>query len=838
MRKMTKYFRNTLMIAIFILAISASGALAATFTVTNTSDSGAGSLRDALTQANQNAQDDTINFAAGVFGTVQTITLTTGDLPISRDSATTTGRLLIINGPGANLLTISGGNASRIFYVTQNSNVVMSGMTLSDGNATGTVTSANNDGGAIYATTSAILSLSAMTIRNNSAVNSGGAIYALQSSLTMSNMTIRNNSAKNGGGVYSTSGKLFNLTNSLVTENTASVSYGGIYAYSVTGNLTTTFTNTIISNNTAVNSVGGAEISGSVFTIANCQITGNHGGYTGGLSLNLTTGTVTDTIVSNNNAETSSYGGVYARGDDGIVFRRVTISGNIAHPGSGGGGGIAMNGNNVTLIDSLVANNTIIPTGGQVTSGGGVIVGSNNAFIINTTITGNTAGFGGGVYNTSTNLKIINSTITGNSATNTSGSDCNYGLGGGGLVARISNTQTYFQNTIIAGNTTASACGPDVQGTVTSNGYNIIGNTTGATGFGAAGDQLNVNPLLGNLANNGGATQTIALQAGSPAINAGNNALAVDQNGIPLRFDQRGACFRRIIGGTVDIGAYEVGVSAPCAATPFDFDGDGRSDLSVFRPSTGAWYLNQSSAGFTGVSFGISTDLIAPADFDGDGKTDIAVFRPSTGTWYYLRSSDNSFVGVQFGSNGDLPRPGDFDGDGKADINVFRPSNGTWYRLNSSTGAFVGAAFGQNGDHPLVADFDGDGKNDLAVFRPSVSIFYWLDSSTGAFHGAAFGAGGDIPTAGDFDGDGKTDIAVFRPSNGTWYRYNSSTGAFVAINFGLSGDIPVPADYDGDGKTDIAVFRNGTWYYLNSSNGAFTGVGFGFGTDQPIPAAF
>ena len=270
--------------------------------------------------------------------------------------------------------------------------------------------------------------------------------------------------------------------------------------------------------------------------------------------------------------------------------------------------------------------------------------------------------------------------------------------------------------------------------------------------------------------------------------------------------------------------------------TKFDFDGDGKSDISVFRPSNGAWYLNRTSAGFTGVNFGQNGDLLAPADFDGDGKTDVAVFR--NGNWYYLKSSNGAFVGVAFGQAGDIPRPADFDGDGKADINVFRPSNGAWYRLNSSNGAFIGVNFGQNGDNPLIADFDGDGKNDVAVFRPGAGAFYWLESTTGQFKATAFGNSTDISTTGDFDGDNKTDIAVFRPSNGAWYRYNSSNGAFVGISFGQNGDTPVAADYDGDGKTDVAVFRSGAWYYLKSSNSVFVGISFGVSSDKPIPAAF
>ena len=74
----------------------------------------------------------------------------------------------------------------------------------------------------------------------------------------------------------------------------------------------------------------------------------------------------------------------------------------------------------------------------------------------------------------------------------------------------------------------------------------------------------------------------------------------------------------------------------------FDFDGDGRSDISVYRPSNNIWYLNRSQAGFTAVQFGAAGDLLTPADFTGDGKTDIAVFRPSNGNWYVLRSEDGT----------------------------------------------------------------------------------------------------------------------------------------------------------------------------------------------------
>ena len=93
--------------------------------------------------------------------------------------------------------------------------------------------------------------------------------------------------------------------------------------------------------------------------------------------------------------------------------------------------------------------------------------------------------------------------------------------------------------------------------------------------------------------------------------------------------------------------------------THFDFDGDGRADISVFRPTDRVWYLNQSTQGFSATQFGLSTDKITPADFDGDGKTDVAVFRPSTGVWW-LNQSTSGLTAMQFGLNDDIPVPSAF----------------------------------------------------------------------------------------------------------------------------------------------------------------------------------
>jgi hypothetical protein len=274
----------------------------------------------------------------------------------------------------------------------------------------------------------------------------------------------------------------------------------------------------------------------------------------------------------------------------------------------------------------------------------------------------------------------------------------------------------------------------------------------------------------------------------------------------------------------------------------FDFDGDGKADLSIFRPSTGIWWsLNSGQAGsFSANQFGLETDKLTPADYDGDRKADISVYRD--GIWYSIRSQTNTFRADSWGLGTDVPVPNDYDGDGKADLAVYRPSEGNWYVSRSSDGAFRVANYGLSTDKPIPADYDGDGKADFAVLRTgangSPAIWLVLNSGNGTSSSTQFGVSGDIAVPADYDGDGRDNFAIFRPSTGFWFTSLDPATNYGGIQFGMQGDIPVPADYDGDGKADVSVFRQGIWYRIDSSNQTFRSNSWGSANDLTIPGSF
>jgi hypothetical protein len=286
------------------------------------------------------------------------------------------------------------------------------------------------------------------------------------------------------------------------------------------------------------------------------------------------------------------------------------------------------------------------------------------------------------------------------------------------------------------------------------------------------------------------------------------------------------------------VSGYSCNYNTVAVRSRADFDGDGRSDLSVYRPSEGNWYLNQTQAGFGVVRWGLNTDTVTPGDYDGDGKTDFAIFRPnpdaSQPDFYVLNSNGFTVSGISWGIVGDKPVIADYDGDDKADIGVWRESELRFYIWKSSGGVIV-KPFGLAGDVPVAGNFVGDAKADITLFRPSTNQWWIFNGVNDTV--VTFGQAGDVLVPADYNGDNVDDVAVFRPATGQWVYLPSGGGAAVFANWGTAGDIPVPGDYDGDGKDDFAVYRNGQWWLNRSLSGPAV-ANFGLSSDKAIPRQY
>jgi hypothetical protein len=348
----------------------------------------------------------------------------------------------------------------------------------------------------------------------------------------------------------------------------------------ISNNGTLTVANCTLASNTAVVSTeGGGIANDGTLTVTNCTFSGNSADA-GGAIWSDGYLTVVSSTFSSNTASASGGGGIFNlpfRGQAATVAN-CTFSGNRSN-GVGGGiwnifnGGFGNSPGPMTVANCTFSGNNFANSGGGGidNSLGGILTVTNSTLASNSTF-----GVGGGIKNDAT-LKVINSTLFDNSATSGGGGIANSGalkvtnctlsqndggtaVGGGGIYNAAALT---IGNTIVAKNVAGTGLPQDVSGVATSQGYNLIGDGSGSSGFGVAGDQVGsanspIDPFLGPLQDNGGPTPTMALLPGSPAIDAGSDALAVDQNGIPLGFDQRG--FQRVANGTVDIGAFEVQV--------------------------------------------------------------------------------------------------------------------------------------------------------------------------------------------------------------------------------------------------------------------------------------
>ncbi len=614
---------GTVDIGAFERPLAASIGPATVYTVDLTSDTGASTSADAgdlaycIGQAdvNPNLAGSVIQFDPTVFSVSNPKTiLLTSTLELGGPSGP-----MVIDGPGAGAVTISGGNAVGVFQVAPGAVVTLSGLTISGGSGAGNVVN-GNDAGGVDVPYGGTLTVAGCTITGNSSYyggggiyndgtltvtgctitdNTGGGIYGDgNGTMTVSDSTIEDNSSGWGGGIGSDGGTL-TVTRSTIEGNTGS-SGGGIW----TNNGTVTVTGSTIEDNVSTGGGGGIWTDGGTVTVSGSTIVYNTAAGGGGISASEGLVTVTELTIAHNSASSGDGGGIGNGGTMTIVGS--AIENNMA-TGSVGGG--IANGGTMTVSDSTIKDNSLngasqdygggIFNQGALTLTGCTISGNSaggidgwygggidnlgTATVTGCAITGNVAGADGGIDNGGT-LTVINSTIAGNSTEANGAGIVNGGVltavnttiayndggfnyyGGSGVGAGIyvfPGATTTLYNTIVAANT-ADDGADDIGGAGVSSAsaYNLVGvDNTGSLTYGTDGNLVGVtNPgLASRLANNGGPTQTIALLAGSPAIDAGNNALAVDPTtSQPLTTDQRGAGYPRIVNGTVDIGAFEV----------------------------------------------------------------------------------------------------------------------------------------------------------------------------------------------------------------------------------------------------------------------------------------
>jgi hypothetical protein len=799
-----------------------------------------------------------------------------GGFIIQESAPTLTNCVFELNSAGA-------GGGGRLYT----SNAVFIGCAIRNNTAVGT-------GGGLLIQAGSRPVFTACTIANNTSgtgmsAGVGGGIQSFDSSPTLQGSHVTGNSSTfAGGGIYHTApfGSAYGTATLVIQDTEISDNVttpftsadnpaegGGIH---IEDNAVASLTRARILRNHA-NTGGGLNAYRARYDIVDTLIDSNQatgrsdGGIGGGINASSTNVTspprpasivnLTRSLVRNSVSLIG--GGIVVEGDVGLpASLTLTTSVVDSNTTQSQGGGVLLNRANMTATNSMITRNSAVGDPVSPFGGGVLLTTSSSAAISGTTIAQNTAGmYGGGLFmDGGTSLQMSGSQLYGNSA------NSSVGFGGGGIFVGPNGTNsgqvttstiadnyhyqiieqscprttlTYQNNTITpnAGSTDFyfSGCSGSAGASTT------LANFESASGGRASGNNANVPRFAQFLAVPGAGTSATLVWSVARATGVtiagviSSNQMTGSVDVSPASSTTYSLTASTASGSIGPLNATVSIVQPPTGAghaVSSDFDGDGKAEIAVFRPSNSVWYI----VGLGPVTWGGSGDIPLRGDFDGDGKADVAIFRPSSGGWYIINSSTGTGTAVTWGGGADIPVPGDYDGDGKTDIAVFRPSTGVWYIINSSTGTGTAVTWGGGADIPVPGDYDGDGKTDIAVFRPSTSAWYIINSSTGTGTGVTWGGGADIPVSADYDGDGKADIAVFRPSTGTWYIILSSTGAGTSVVWGGNGDIPVPGDYDGDGKTDIAVFRPSTsaWYVIQSTTGTGSSTTWGGVGDVPI----
>jgi hypothetical protein len=276
----------------------------------------------------------------------------------------------------------------------------------------------------------------------------------------------------------------------------------------------------------------------------------------------------------------------------------------------------------------------------------------------------------------------------------------------------------------------------------------------------------------------------------------------------------------------------------PTTASKFasnDFDGDQKSDQTVYDPTTSIWYVHNSSGiAPTTVVWGRagSDDIPLTGDFDGDGKADLAVYSPPTAIWSIRYSSGIASTAVVWGRAGgtDIPLVGDIDRDGKVDLIVYDPTTSIWSFKLSSTATPTAVVWGSAGsdDIPLMGDIDGDGKLNLLVYNPTTHRWF-IGDDQGAnpwFYDMLVGVAGLEPTMSDFtEVDYRSAITLYQSDTNTWYYYLPQQGQIFTRHGPLSGPyqsvqshkITITGDYDSDGLEDFMTYEPSTSHWTSFS---------------------
>ena len=613
----------------------------------------------------------------------------------------------------------------------------------------------------------------------------GGGMYNILSSPALTNCIFSGNSAlDDGGGMRCYLGSPPTLANCAFFGNSAMRDGGGMQCYIGSP---PTLTDCAFFGNSAMRDGGGMQCYiGSPPTLADCAFSGNSAMRDGGgmQCYVASPPTLSDCAFSSNSA-TRDGGGMQCYVASPPTLADCAFFGNSAT--RDGGGMQCYVASPPTLANCTFSGNSTIGDGGGMHS----YLESPPA-LTNCTFNSNSAQTGGGIY-------------------------------GPGVMA----TSSIFWDDS-GGEFSSCTDFSNIR-------YSISSGSISGFGPGCS----NSDPLLGDFGYYGGVTNCCPISSGSPAIDAGasvyrvasdNNILIYlvpgsdpaqyfkiadgteyDPTGLTLQSvnsqDQRGY----IRTERVDIGSYEYG-AVPIPTSNLiddsgDYNGDGSSDIAIFRDSSGLWSIRN----LTRIHFGTASDFSAPADYNGDGTTDIAVFRPNSGLWAIRNMSR-----FHTGKIGDVPVPGDYNGDAIAEAGLFRGSSGLW-AISNLTRVY----FGSGGDAAAPGYYDTDAAKDIAIFRPSTGM--WAGRDLTRFY---FGSGADYLVPGDYNGDGKWQGGIFRPSSGLWSIRNTTRICLEGASYK-----PAPADYNGDGIDDAGIFRDSTGMW---SVRDLTRVHFGSTGDIPV----